>query len=53
MNALLAAKCHLYLELLKLYDVEGAAISESDIRIMDSLLRDKSVMAYIRSKMGV
>lgn len=53
MDALLRAKCALYLELLKLYNAENPEVSETDIRFMDALLRDKGVMAYIRSKMGV
>lgn len=53
MDSLTRAKCALYLELLKMYDVENVVISESDIHLMDTLLRDKGVRAYIKSKMGV
>lgn len=53
MSELLRAKCKLYLELLKEYNVEGMAISEGNVNLMDSLLRDSEVQSYIQSKLNV
>ena len=52
MNELLRAKCKLYLELLKEYDVEGKAIDEGNIALMDALMRDKEVQGYLQSKLS-
>ena len=53
MSELLRAKCKLYLELLKEYNVEGMAISEGNIKLMDSLLRDGDVQSYLQSKLNI
>lgn len=53
MNELLRAKCKLYLELLKQYNVEGMAISEGNVKLMDALMRDEDVQNYLQAKLNV
>jgi hypothetical protein len=50
MNELLRAKCALYLELLKEYDGEKV-VKEDDIALMDALMRNSEVQAYLQSKL--
>lgn len=51
MSELLRAKCKLYLELLKEYD-GNKVIAESDILLMDALMRNPEVQAYLQSRLG-
>ena len=50
MNELLRAKCKLYVELLNEYDGEKV-IKEDDILLMDALMRNSEVRAYLQSKL--
>jgi hypothetical protein len=53
MNELLRAKCKLYMELLDLYsNDEAEAIAEDDILLMDALMKNKEVKAYLQSKLS-